>query len=56
MNATTATGTCLCGAVRFEVRLPTLWCAHFDTPIDRQPEGHAYLTDRVAWIDVPPRP
>ena len=117
-----AKGSCLCGAVGFEVTLPTKWCAHchcsmcrrahgagfvtwvgvragqfritagesqihryrssneavrsfcsscgstllfesqrwpgevhivlanFTTPIDRDPEGHAYADDRVSWI------
>ncbi len=28
MSDKTVTGACLCGAVKFEVTLPSLWCAH----------------------------
>jgi hypothetical protein len=28
VNAETVSGACLCGAVRFEASLPSLWCAH----------------------------
>jgi hypothetical protein len=28
MKATRVSGSCLCGAIQFEVSLPSLWCAH----------------------------
>jgi hypothetical protein len=43
------TGACLCGAVRFEVALPTLFCAHCHCTMCRRAHGAAYVT----WIGVP---
>jgi len=42
-------GACLCGAVRFEVTLPTLFCAHCHCTMCRRAHGSAYVT----WIGVP---
>lgn len=48
MNATPATlhGRCLCGAVRFRVEAPTLWCAHCHCTMCRHAHGAAFVT----WV------
>ena len=51
MNASTATtgtsgGTCLCGAVRFSVTLPTLWMAHCHCTRCQRAHGAAFVT----WV------
>ena len=43
-------GACLCGAVRFEVRLPTLFCAHCHCTMCQRSHGAGFVT----WIGVPP--
>ena len=43
------TGGCLCGAVRFTVTLPTLFCGHCHCSLCRRNHGAAYVT----WIAVP---
>jgi hypothetical protein len=42
-------GGCLCGAVRFEVALPVLFCAHCHCSMCRRWHGAGYAT----WIGVP---
>jgi len=42
------TGGCLCGAVRFEVRAPTKWCAHCHCSLCRRAHGAAFVT----WFGV----
>jgi len=42
------TGGCLCGAVRFEVRPPTKWCAHCHCSLCRRAHGAAFVT----WVGV----
>jgi len=42
-------GSCLCGAVRFEVDLPTLVCAHCHCAMCRKSHGAGYVT----WFSVP---
>ena len=42
-------GGCLCGAVRFTVTLPTLFCGHCHCTMCRRNHGAAYVT----WIAVP---
>jgi hypothetical protein len=42
------TGGCLCGAVRFEVRPPTKWCAHCHCSLCRRAHGTAFVT----WFGV----
>jgi hypothetical protein len=42
-------GACLCGAVRFRVALPTLFCAHCHCSMCRRNHGAGYVT----WIGVP---
>ena len=43
------TGSCLCGAVRFTVTLPTLFCGHCHCSMCRRNHGAAYVT----WFAVP---
>jgi ribosomal protein S18 acetylase RimI-like enzyme len=49
MSATTVEGGCLCGAVRFEVTLPSKWCAHCHCSMCRRSNGAAFVT----WFGVP---
>jgi hypothetical protein len=37
-------GSCLCGAVRFSVRVPTLWCAHCHCTMCQREHGAGYVT------------
>jgi hypothetical protein len=41
-------GSCFCGAVRFRVRLPTLFCAHCHCSMCRRSHGAGYVT----WLGV----
>jgi hypothetical protein len=43
------TGRCFCGAVRFAVELPTLFCAHCHCSMCRRIHGAAYVT----WFRIP---
>jgi len=38
------TGSCLCGAVRFEVTMPAKWCANCHCSICRRAHSAAYVT------------
>src|SRR5262249_35191119 len=42
------TGSCLCGAVRFRVTLPTLFCAHCHCSLCPRNHGAAYVT----WFGI----
>ena len=42
-------GGCLCGAVRFTVTMPTLFCGHCHCSMCRRSHGAAFVT----WIAVP---
>jgi hypothetical protein len=44
-----APGACLCGAVRFEVQMPTLFCAHCHCSLCRRSHGAGHVT----WFGVP---
>jgi hypothetical protein len=44
-----ASGSCLCGAVRFTARLPSLFCAHCHCSMCRRNHGAGYVT----WFAVP---
>jgi hypothetical protein len=44
----TVSGGCLCGAVRFRVELPTLFCAHCHCSMCRRNHGAAYVT----WFGI----
>lgn len=43
-------GGCLCGAVRFEVQLPSLFCAHCHCSMCRRNHGAGFVT----WFAVAP--
>jgi hypothetical protein len=49
MTSETVTGGCLCGTVRFTVRLPTAFCGHCHCSMCRRNHGAAYVT----WVAVP---
>jgi len=38
------TGGCLCGAVRFQARFPSKWCAHCHCSMCRKEHGAGYVT------------
>jgi len=42
-------GACLCGALRFEVELPTLYCAHCHCGMCRRAHGAGFVT----WFGIP---
>lgn len=44
----TVSGGCLCGAVRFEAALPSLWCAHCHCSLCRRAHGAAFVT----WVGL----
>ena len=50
VNDRRVAGACLCGAVRFEVQLPTLFCAHCHCTMCQRNHGAGYVT----WFSVPP--
>jgi ribosomal protein S18 acetylase RimI-like enzyme len=39
-----ARGACLCGGIRYEVTLPSKWCAHCHCSMCRRAHGAAYVT------------
>jgi hypothetical protein len=45
----TVSGSCFCGAVRFSVRLPSLFCGHCHCSMCRRSHGAVYVT----WFVVP---
>ena len=47
--ARTVAGSCLCGAVRFAIEPPVLFCAHCHCTMCRRAHGAAYVT----WVGVP---
>ncbi|HET6604001.1 MAG TPA: GFA family protein [Xanthomonadaceae bacterium] len=46
---TEATGSCLCGAVRFAAQLPSKWVAHCHCSMCRRAHGAAFVT----WAGFP---
>ena len=48
MPQDTVSGGCLCGAVKFEIDLPTKWCANCHCSMCRRAHGAAYVT----WVGV----
>ena len=49
MSDATVSGACLCGAVRFQVRLPSLFCGHCHCSMCRRNHGAGYVT----WFALP---
>ena len=49
MTTPAVQGSCLCGAVRFAVQLPVLFCGHCHCSLCRRAHGAGYVT----WIGVP---
>ena len=45
----TVRGSCLCGAVRFRVELPTAWCGHCHCTMCQRNHGASHVT----WFGVP---
>ena len=43
-------GSCFCGAVAFEITLPTTFCGHCHCSMCRRPHGASFVT----WTGVPP--
>ena len=50
MASSIVTGSCFCGAVKFEIELPTLFCGHCHCSMCRRPHGASFVT----WTGVPP--
>ncbi len=50
MGEKTVSGACLCGAVRFAVQMPSLFCGHCHCSMCRRNHGAAYVT----WFSVTP--
>ena len=48
MNASTITGSCLCGAVAFAFELPTLFAGHCHCTMCQRAHGAGFVT----WIGV----
>jgi hypothetical protein len=44
MRGRTVSGSCLCGAVRFEIDLPTVACGHCHCSLCRRAHGAGYVT------------
>ena len=58
-------GACLCGEVRFEIDVPTLFCestlhpdyvdvvlANLDGAVEALPQAHFYFDDRAPWVAI----
>ena len=50
MTEKTVPGSCFCGAISFEIDLPTLFCGHCHCSMCRRPHGASFVT----WTAVPP--
>ena len=49
MSGKRVSGSCFCGAVAFEIELPTLFCGHCHCSMCRRPHGASFVT----WTAVP---
>ena len=49
MTPSSVTGSCFCGAVTFEIELPTLFCGPCHCSMCRRPHGACFVT----WTAVP---
>lgn len=45
-DASSVSGSCFCGAVRFHFELPSKWCAHCHCSMCRKVHGAGYVT----WV------
>ena len=50
MSSKVVPGGCFCGAVTFEIALPTVFCGHCHCSMCRRPHGASFVT----WTGVPP--
>ncbi len=50
MTESIVKGSCFCGAVAFEIELPTTFCGHCHCSMCRRPHGASFVT----WTGVPP--
>ncbi len=50
MTESIVNGSCFCGAVAFEIELPTTFCGHCHCSMCRRPHGASFVT----WTGVPP--
>lgn len=50
MSVKKVPGGCFCGAISYEIDLPTLACVHCHCSMCRRPHGASYVT----WAVVPP--
>jgi hypothetical protein len=48
MDGESIQGGCFCGAVRYEVRIPSKWCSHCHCSMCRRAHGAAFVT----WFGV----
>ncbi len=49
MTPSSVPGSCFCGAVKFEIELPTLFCGHCHCSMCRRSHGASFVT----WTGVP---
>jgi hypothetical protein len=49
MSDASVSGACLCGAIRFQVRTPSLFCGHCHCTMCQRNHGAGYVT----WFAVP---
>lgn len=50
-ESTSVAGSCLCGAITYEIALPTLACGHCHCSMCRRPHGASYVTWAVVSTD-----
>ncbi len=50
MTESIVKGSCFCGAVAFEIKLPTTFCGHCHCSMCRRPHGASFVT----WTGIPP--
>ncbi|MBS37393.1 MAG: ribulose phosphate epimerase [Thiotrichales bacterium] len=51
MSSNSVPGSCFCGAVTFEIDMPTAFCGHCHCTMCRRPHGASFVT----WTAVPPK-
>lgn len=50
MTASAVKGGCFCGAIEFEIEMPTKFCGHCHCSMCRRPHGASYVT----WVGISP--